>query len=869
MTPMFNQYRQFKAQYPDCLLFFRLGDFYELFMEDAEIAARELDLVLTGRDAGAVGRVPMCGVPYHSAENYIAKLIEKGYKVAICEQVEDPKQAKGLVRREVVRVVTPGTLVEPRLLEEKRNHYLAAVCQGKTGFGLAYADLSTGEFAACELQGASGLRQLLEELGRLEPREVLLEPGLETAPGITEPLKLQGAAFQAYDAKAFRHPDAYRRLCEHFGTHSLRGFGLEELELATRAAGAVLQYLEETQKTSLGHITGIQVYFPGEYMTLDPATRRNLEITRSIRDGSRKGTLLSVLDRTVTSMGGRMLRSWLERPLIRLADIQARHEAVAELVENPLMRAELRSLLQDVYDLERLAGRIAYGNANARDLVALKHSLVALPSLKILLGDARSRRLQELRDQLDMLDDVRDLIERAIDDDPPYNLNEGGLIKSGYNAEVDRLRKAAREGKGWIAALEVREREKTGIKSLKIGYNKVFGYYIEVTRPNLHLVPDYYIRKQTLAGAERFITPELKEIEEQVLGAEEKVVALEYQLFTEVRQQVAKEVARIQASARAVAELDALASFAEVASAYGYVRPEMNDGDEIWIKDGRHPVLERVLPEGSFVPNDCLLDTRENRLLLITGPNMGGKSTYMRQVALICLMAQAGSFVPAAEARLGVVDRIFTRVGASDDLATGQSTFMVEMTEVAAILHAATRRSLIVLDEIGRGTATFDGLSIAWAVAEYIADPERLGAKTLFATHYHELCELEGLIPGVKNYSVAVRERGEEVAFLYKIVRGGADRSYGIQVARLAGLPRAVIERAQEILATLEQQEGQRRSRREAAMARARQPVQLTFFEARPHPVVEELLSLNVMALTPLEALNLLYRLQEKAREQR
>lgn len=872
LTPMFAQYQQLKAEYHDAILMFRLGDFYEMFFADAEVAARDLDLVLTGRDGGkALGRVPMCGVPYHALEGYIARLIERGHKVAICEQTEDPKQARGLVRREVVRVITPGTLVEPRLLEEKRNHYLAAVCQGRTGFGLAYCDLSTGEFAACELAGAHGLRHLVEELGRLEPRELLLEPGLEQAPGIVQPLRAAGVPYGPYNARAFHHGEAYRRLIEQFRTATLRGFGAEEAELATRAAGAVLCYLEETQKTTLGHITGLSLYTPGAFMTLDPSTRRNLELTRPLRDSGRKGTLLWVLDRTVTSMGGRLLKTWIERPLLDLGEVTARHDAVAELVDQPLLRAELRSLLDSVYDLERLAGRIAYGSANARDLIALTRSLVALPSLRILLGEAAAARLQALRDGLDMLDDVRDLIDRAIADDPPFALTEGGLIKAGYHAEVDRLRTATRDGKGWIAALEAQEKERTGIKSLKVGFNKVFGYYLEVTAANLHLVPDTWIRKQTLAGGERYITPELKEMEEQVLGAEERLRALEYDLFLQLRGLLAEEVARVQASARAVAELDALAALADVASAYGYCRPQMDESGVVQLRDSRHPVLERVLPEGGFVPNDCLLDGGENRMLLVTGPNMGGKSTYMRQVALTALMAQAGSFVPAAAARLGVVDRIFTRVGAADDLATGQSTFMVEMSEVAQILHAATARSLVVLDEIGRGTATFDGLSIAWAVAEYICDPERVGARTLFATHYHELCELEGLLPGVRNYSVAVREKGEEVAFLYKIVRGGADRSYGIHVARLAGLPRLVVDRAREILATLEQQEGQRRSRREAAAARIRErgATQLTFFEARPHPLVEELLGLNVMALTPLEALNLLYKLQEKAKEVR
>ncbi|WP_209464936.1 DNA mismatch repair protein MutS [Symbiobacterium terraclitae] len=869
-TPMFAQYLQIKEQYPDCILFYRLGDFYETFMEDAELVARELELVLTGRDAGkGLGRVPMAGIPYHAAEGYIARLIDKGYKVAICDQLEDPKLARGLVKRDVTRVVTPGTLVEPRLLPEKANNFLAAVAWSKAGFGLAVVDLSTGEFAAAQLNGADSLRQLLEEIGRLEPREVILEPGLASEPSVTGPLKNAGIAVSPFDGRHFNHQAAYRRLTQHFGTSSLAGFGCEHLELATRAAGAALAYLAEMHRSSLSHVSGLAVYYPGDYMVLDPATRRNLELTRSLRDGGRRGTLLWVVDRTVTAMGARMLKGWLERPLLDLAQIQARHAAVAELVNKPVLRADLRAMLQDVHDLERLAGRVAVGTANARDLVALKASLVALPSIRVVMEEVTAPRLVELRDRLDMLDDVRDLIEQAIADEPPVALTEGGLLKDGFHPEVDELRRIARDGKAWIAQVEARERERTGIKSLKIGYNKVFGYYLSVTRANLALVPADYIRKQTLANEERFITPELKELEEKVLHAGERLMSLEYELFLEIRQQVAAEITRIQRSARAVAELDALASFAEVASLYGYCQPLMDRSTVLELRGARHPVLERVMPEGTFVPNDLLVDTAENRLLLITGPNMGGKSTVMRQAALAVILAQAGSFVPAEAAHIGLVDRVFTRVGASDDLATGQSTFMVEMTEVANILHAATERSLVVLDEVGRGTATFDGLSIAWAITEHIH--QHIGCRTLFATHYHELCELEGLLPGVKNYSVAVMEKGEEIIFLRKLVRGGADRSYGIQVGRLAGLPSTVVERAREILATLEQQEGERKSRREAAAQKLRRqpPVQLTFFEPKKDPVVEELLGLNVMALTPIEALNVLYQLQAKAKESR
>jgi DNA mismatch repair protein MutS len=867
---MFSQYMEIKEQYQETILFYRLGDFYETFFDDAVLVARELELVLTGREGGKeTGRVPMAGIPYHAADTYIARLIERGYKVAICEQMEDPKKTKGLVKRDVIRVITPGTVVEPKLLKEKQNNFLCAVSFGKTGFGLAFSDLSTGEFAACEIGGADGMRQVIDELGRLEPAEVILEPGLEQEPRLIQALKLWGTTYATFNAKAFAHSEAYLKLTGHFGVASLHGYGCESLPLATAAAGAALAYLTETQKTGLSHIAGLAVYYPGQFMTVDVSTRRNLELTRSIRDGNRRGTLLWVMDKTVTSMGARMLKGWLERPLLGLPEILKRHEAVQELVNKPMLRGDLRALLGDVYDLERLAGRVAYGNANAKDLVALRQSLVVLPSIRVLLEDVTSARLVELREQLDMLDDMRDLIETAIEDEPALALTEGGIIKGGFHPEVDELRTAAREGKGWIAALEAREREKTGIKSMKIGYNKVFGYYLAVSNSNLGNVPDYYIRKQTLANEERFITPELKEMEQTVLGADEKLTALEYDLFVQVRQRIAAEVARIQTSARAVAEFDSLGSFAEVAALYGYTRPLVDSSMVLDLKDLRHPVLERVLAEGSFVPNDVYLDTQENRVMLITGPNMGGKSTVMRAAALACVLAQAGSFVPASGAHIGLVDRVWTRVGASDDLATGQSTFMVEMQEVSNILHGATHRSLIVLDEVGRGTATFDGLSLAWAITEYLHNT--LGARTLFATHYHELCELEGMLPGVKNFSMAVVEKGDDIVLLRKLVAGGADRSYGIHVARLAGLPREVVERSQEILATLEQSEGQRKEQREQAAQKLRQKptVQLTFFEEKKHPVVEELLGLNVMALTPIDALNLLYQLQAKAKNGR
>jgi DNA mismatch repair protein MutS len=863
---MFAQYLRIKEQHPETILFYRLGDFYETFFKDAELVARELELTLTGRDGGkSLGRVPMAGIPFHAADSYIAKLIERGYKVAICEQMEDPKTVKGLVKREVTRVITPGTLVDPKHLKERQNNFLCAVAIGKDGYGLAVTDLSTGEFAACELTGPEAGRLLLDELARLEPAELLYDPGLEAEGRIIPTLKAQGVALTPYDPGHFLHGEAYRRLTQHFGVATLHGFGAESAELATCAAGAALAYLSETQKTSLTHITGLALYTPGEFMALDAATRRNLELTRSIRDGSKKGTLLWVLDKAVTAMGSRLLKNWIERPLLNLGQIVARHEAVQDLCMKPGLRADLRGLLSGVYDLERLAGRVAVGTASAKDLVALKHSLVTLPSIRVALEEATAARLVHLRETLDMLDDVRDLIDAAIVDDPPVSVTEGGVIKPGYDPEVDRLRTAAREGKSWIAQLEAIEREKTGIKSLKIGYNKVFGYYLAVTTANQHLVPDYYIRKQTLANEERYITPELKEMEQAVLGADEKLTALEYDLFLQVRGRVARAVERIQRSARAVAELDVLSTLAEVASLYGWVRPLVDTSTVLNLRDARHPVLERVLPEGSFVPNDIYLDTQDQRVMLITGPNMGGKSTVMRSAALAAILAQAGSFVPATAAQIGLVDRVWTRVGASDDLATGQSTFMVEMTEVANILHGATSRSLIVLDEVGRGTATFDGLSIAWAITEYIHGV--VGARTMFATHYHELCELEGLLEGVKNYSMAVKEKGEEIIFLRRLVRGGADRSYGIQVGRLAGLPKVVIERAREILNTLESDERKRENRREVlSRIRQRPVVQLTFFEEQKNPVLEELLGLNVNAMTPIEALTRLAALQEKAK---
>ncbi len=876
VTPMMRQYRLVKDEHRDKVLFFRLGDFYETFYEDAELVSRELDLVLTGRDAGEGQRAPMAGIPYHAAEGYIARLIEKGYKVALCDQVEDPKIAKGLVRREVTRVITPGTVTEESLLDERRNNFLIAVARGSgatPAYGLAVVDSSTGEFSVTQVDGPSAEQELLDEIGRIAPAECLL------------PMAMSGSSRVAVEARGrlgitltprpdadFDPATAGSDLRRHFRVATLEGYGCGHLPSAVGAAGAALAYLRETQRSELSHLTRLVTYQRSEFMVLDATTRRNLELTQSLRHGNRRGTLLELLDLTMTAMGARLIRDWLERPLRRVEAISERHAAVADLFDQAFLRNDVREHLKEVRDLERLASRVAYGTANARDLLALRASLEALPRLAETLRGAGdlSPGLARLATALDPLSGEAELLARAIDEDAPTTLRDGGLIRRGYDERVDELRGAGRDGRSWIAALEASERERTGIRSLKVGFNKVFGYYIEVTKPNLANVPPDYERRQTLVNAERFVTPGLKEKEALVLGAEERLAALEYELFQEVRAEVAEHVPAILGDARALAGMDALGALAEAASRYGYVRPVMREPGRIDLAAGRHPVVERALSDSAFVPNDALLDRETSRLQIITGPNMAGKSTYMRQVALIVLMAQAGSFVPAERAEIGVVDRIFTRVGATDDLAMGQSTFLVEMIETANILHHATQESLVILDEIGRGTSTFDGLSIAWAVAEYVADPARCGALALFATHYHELTELEGLMPGVTNLSVAVAEKGDEVVFLRRIVRGGTDRSYGLHVARLAGLPREVIERGREILASIEADEEVRRSRREVAAARRpRYITQLALFEAKEDPLVEELRQLRLMEMTPLEALNKLHELQDKARKGR
>ena len=793
-TPMMEQYMEIKNQYKDCLLLFRLGDFYEFFFEDAVTASRELDIVLTGRDCGAPERAPMCGVPYHSVDGYIARLIEKGYKAAICEQTEDPRFTKTIVKREVVRIITPGTVTDQAMLDEGKNNYIACVCGDKSGCSLAACDVTTGEFVVTTIPAGGKIE---DELIRLNPAELIVNEGFSNPFLIENAIKAKPARYHAW---AFYPSNAKKRLTGHFRVASMQGYGMDDGGTETSAAGALLEYLYDTQKNGLSHITTIKKYSRDNYMALDAASRRNLELTETIRDKGKKNSLLGVLDKTLTAAGARTLRKWVEQPLISPAPINRRLDAVGELKDQPLVREELKELLNTVFDIERIMTRIVYGTCGARDLCALKSSVRYFPHIKNLAGELRSDLFTEIHKNFDTLEDIYGEIDAALNEDPPFGVREGGMIRSGFNGELDKLRDARANGSKWLAELEAKERDLSGIKSLKVKYNKVFGYHIEITNSFTHMAPERYVRRQTLANCERYVTGELKEIEDTILGAEERINDLEYELFTKLRERVAGNVERIQLSAYMAGVLDAVQSLAESADKYGYVKPVVNNGDLIRIKAGRHPVVERTSEQG-FVPNDTEMDGGDNRLAVVTGPNMAGKSTYMRQVALIVLMAQTGSFVPASNAEIGAVDRIFTRVGASDDLASGQSTFMVEMTEVANILNNATRKSLVILDEIGRGTSTYDGLSIAWSVMEHIAG--NIGAKTLFATHYHELTELEGTTPGVKNYNFAVSEQGEDVVFLRRITRGGADRSYGIHVARLAGLPQNVLDRSGEILASL------------------------------------------------------------------
>ena len=857
-TPMLQQYFRAKAEYPEALLMMRVGDFYELYGEDAEIAARELEIVLTGRDDGKNGRVPMAGVPYHAVERYVARLVQKGYKVALMDQMEDPRFARGLVKRKVTRVLTPGTVLEDSMLEERSNNYLVAAVAGEKLSGLGVVDVSTGEFLATEIRGELSLARIVQEIVRLQPAECLVpKDATDLAAAIEEACN---ATVTLYDPQEYAdRRDARQLLLQHFQTQSLRGFGCEDYSVGLEAAAMVLRYLKRNQVSALQHIRTLSTYSVDNFMYLDAAARRNLELTRSLVDGSRKGTLIEVLDMTRTAMGARLLRRWLDEPLQDIEAIETRLQCVQELVNDSLTREEVRHQLGRLGDLERLTSRIATGVALPRDLAALRQSLQVLPELHAALQPVQTPRLQHLREAIRGIPDLVGFIARAIVDDPPATLKDGGVIRDGFHAELDAIRRAQREGKQWIAELELRERERTGIPSLKVGYNAVFGYYIEVSKPHLSKVPADYLRKQTTANGERFITPELKEMEAQITGAEERALILEQELFSMVREEVALHAPEILDIARAVAELDVLANFAEVAVRNDYHRPVVHPGTHIRIRNGRHPVVERFGMQ-TFIPNDCVLDDGQ-RMIVLTGPNMSGKSTYLRQVALICLMAHIGSFVPADEAEIALIDRIFTRVGAHDELATGQSTFMVEMTETATILNHATERSLVVLDEIGRGTSTYDGLAIAWAVAEALV---QIGCKTLFATHYHYLNELANLMPGVRNYRVAVKEQGEQIIWLHKVLPGGTDKSYGIQVARMAGVPPEVVARAQEILRDLERQSTQRGGMASAIAPDAeavssvkvhKRKLQLTLFEAEKHPVIEELEKMDVTTLSPLEAL--------------
>lgn len=865
-SPMMQKYLETKEKYPDTILFYRLGDFYEMFFDDAILVSRELEITLTGKDCGLEKRAPMAGVPFHAAENYIAKLVAKGYKVAICEQLEDPKTTKGMVKRGVIKVVTPGTVVESNMLEERKNNYIMSIYKVGIYFGIAISDISTGEFYASKIRETNNFALLLDEISRFTPSEIIVNEMMNES-------KAEIASIKT------RFPDTYINKCEesYFSENiqsvknkfTLKDINSNEIEnlqdniLEICAINALVSYIENTQMTDLSHINTITIYHVLKYMALDINARRNLEITEKLRDKSKKGTLLWVLDKTSTSMGGRLLRRWLNDPLIDENEINKRLNSVEELKNDVILRGDIIENLKKIYDIERLAGKMAYGNATPRDMITLKNSLLKLPETKNILQNVKTDYLKEIYENIDELQDIYELIDKSITDDPPMNTKDGGYIKIGFDEEIDKLKLATTDGKSWLMKLEKEEKEKTGIKSLKVGFNKVFGYYIEVTNTYKNLVPETYIRKQTLTNGERYITEELKNIENQILGAEEKVVKLELEAFKKIREEIADNVKRLQKTAEAVSILDVLSSFAQVAEDMNYCKPVINKDGIIDIKEGRHPVIEKMLPTGEFIANDTYLDKDENRLSIITGPNMAGKSTYMRQVALITLMAQVGSFVPAQSAVIGVVDKIFTRVGASDDLSMGQSTFMVEMMEVAAILKEATSNSLIILDEIGRGTSTFDGLSIAWAVAEYIADINKCGAKTLFATHYHELTELENKLEGIKNYSIAVKEKGEDIIFLRKIVKGGTDESYGVHVARLAGVPKEVTKRANQILKTLERKSiiG---SKKEEKEDKKQVTGQLGMFNFKLAEIAQELDKVNLNELTPIDALNTLVKIKEK-----
>ena len=867
LSPMMQEYCKTKEEYKDCILFYRLGDFYEMFFDDALLVSKELELTLTGKDCGLEERAPMCGIPFHAADTYINRLIERGHKVAICEQVEDPKKAKGLVKRAVIRVVTPGTTLDATSLDESKNNYLMSIVSIADRFGCAIADITTGD---CFLTEVPNSQKLVDEINKFSPAEIICNDSFFMSGVDTDDLKERlGICIFSLDAWYFDDDTCRKELREHFHVTNLEGLGISDYDSGIIAAGALFLYLKETQKTALSQMTTIRPYAAERYMLIDSSSRRNLELVETLREKQKRGSLLWVLDKTKTAMGARTLRSFVEQPLIDAEEINRRLEALEELNEKPMLRDEIREYLNPVYDLERLVSRISFKSANPRDMVAFASSLEMIPYIKQVLKDFQAPILKEIYEDMDSLEDITDLIKHAIVDEPPLAQKDGGIIREGFNEDVDKFRSARTDGKKWLTELETKERERTGIKSLKIKYNRVFGYALEVTNTFKELVPENYIRKQTLANAERYITEELKNLENMILGAEDKLYALEYELFSNVRDKVGQEVIRIQRTAKAIAGLDVFASLALVAERNHYVRPKVNEGGIIDIKGGRHPVVEQMIDNDMFIANDTYLDNTKKRISIITGPNMAGKSTYMRQTALIVLMAQIGSFVPADKAVVGIVDRIFTRVGASDDLASGQSTFMVEMTEVANILRNATAKSLLILDEIGRGTSTFDGLAIAWAVIEHISNTKLCGAKTLFATHYHELTELEGKLSGVTNYCIAVKEKGDDIVFLRKIVKGGADKSYGIQVAKLAGVPDSVINRAKELVEELSDADitaavkdlasPKKKPKVEMDMA------QMSLFDTvQDNDIIEELKGIDIGNLTPMEALNTLYNLQNK-----
>lgn len=869
LSPMMTQYFQIKNQYDDAILFFRLGDFYEMFFEDAKIASQELDLVLTGRDCGQEERAPMCGVPFHSADSYIAKLVSRGYKVAICEQMEDPATVKGLVKRDVIRIITPGTVIESSMLEDGSNNYLCSVYYGEKDLGVCFADISTGEFHITSLQGEDMENKLVNQLSTYSPKEIIINNKALDLNSLQNFAKKINASVEILDDSVFDFESASSLIIETLDKDEISSLSIGHSKSCVSALGAVISYLKETQKKNEIEVPSeIDFYDEEQYMNLDISARRNLELTKSMMTGDKKHSLLWVIDLTKTAMGKRMIKSWLERPLMSITKITKRQNAVGELADSPMLRDSVRDALTGINDIERLMTRIAYGTANAKELKSLQATIEKLPCLKSALSHTSSGLLKEIYSHIDLLEDVRELIDNSIVDEPPFSVREGGMIKAGYNDELDALKSIMTDGAGVIASIENEQRELTGIPKLKVGYNRVFGYYIEVSNSYKEMVPETYIRKQTLTNCERFITQELKDLEGKIIGAKDRSIALEYEIFSSVRDTISAEVKRIQSTAKALAVLDVLASFAQVAVNNNYVCPVISNDGVIEIKDGRHPVVEALLDGAPFVPNDTLLDLEDNRCSIITGPNMAGKSTYMRQIALITLMAQIGSFVPAKSAKISIVDAIFTRVGASDDLATGQSTFMVEMNEVAEILKNATSSSLIILDEIGRGTSTFDGMSIARAVLEYVCKKRTLGAKALFATHYHELTDMEGLLDGVKNYSIAVKKRGDDITFLRRIVRGGADQSFGIEVAKLAGVPDAVVKRAKVILKELEKNAVKIEFKAEESVIEEEEnEIQYNFTANGKDEILEILKTVDVNTLTPIEAMQTLYDLKKKAQE--